>query len=35
VASAGAIDSLRDRKTIGVIGNADFTVQRSAQVGFN
>jgi hypothetical protein len=30
VPSAGTIDRLRDRKTIGVIGNSDFAVERTA-----
>ena len=32
---AGAVDSLRDRKTIGIIGNPDFASQRAAQVGLD
>jgi hypothetical protein len=35
VTRAGAVDSLGDRETIRVIGDADFAPQRSAQVDFN
>jgi hypothetical protein len=35
VTRAGAVDSLGDRETIRIIGNADFAPQRSAQIGLN